>query len=281
MNHRTRCACLLASALTAGMLAGCGSFLSPKPDNSQFYVLSALPQSAAPSTPPAPGVAIGVFSPELPGYLDRPQMVASAGSSQVTVNEYQRWAETLTDGFARVLVQDVATLSGSNDVALFPLTRTFAHEFEVYTLVYQFDGVPGGKVTLRARWRITGPDGQPNYVVQDSNLTADSTPGVPAYQGYVEAMSALVGQMAQQIVAAIPAAKTAEAAELAAEQQAAAEKLAEQQAAAQAMAAKAEAERAAAAQAEAEAAAKAAAQAAAPAGNTTATPAGTPLPAAP
>jgi hypothetical protein len=277
MNHRTRFVCLLAAALTAGLLGGCGGFLSPKPDYSQFYLLSAVPSSAAPATPPAPDVAIGVFSPDMPGYLDRPQIVASAGNNQVTVNEYQRWAEPLSGGFARVLIQDIATLSGSVHVALFPLTRSFSQEFEVYLLVYQFDGAPGGKVTLRARWRITGPDGKPSYVVQESNLTADSTAAVPAYQGYVEAMSNLVGQLAQQIVAAIPAAKTAEAAEQAAEAKAEADKLAAQQAAAEAMAAKAEAARAAAAKAEAAQPTPTAPEA----GNTTATPAGTPLPAAP
>ena len=66
------------------------------------------------------------------------------------------------------------------------MLRTFGQEFEVYLLVVQFDGVPGGKVTLRVRWRITGPGGTPNYVVRESVFTRDSTASTESYQGYVD-----------------------------------------------------------------------------------------------
>jgi uncharacterized protein len=237
-NPRLRPPGIFAAVLAAGLLAGC-SLLSPKPDYSQFFVLSALPASAAPATPPAPDVAMGVFIPDIPAYLDRPQIVARTGENQVSLNDYQRWAEPVASGFSRVLIQDIALLSGADRVTLFPLTRTFGQEFEVYLLVVQFDGVPGGKVTLRVRWRITGPGGTPNYVVRESVFTRDSTASTESYQGYVEALSALVGDLAQEIVAAIPEAQTAEAAEQAKEAKEEPDKAAAEQAAEAAMEAKA------------------------------------------
>jgi uncharacterized protein len=318
MKHRIYPALSLAALAAAGLLAGCGSFFSPKPDYSTFYLLSALPTSAAPTPPPEPDLAMGVFSPDIPTYLERPQIVTRAGDNQVMLNDYQRWAEPFASGFSRVLAQDIGLLAGTSRVAVFPLTQTFDQEFEAYVLVFQFDGVPGGDVTLRARWRITGPGGKPNYVVQESILHATASASGDNYKGYVAAMSGLVGDLARDIVAAVPQAKTAEAAEKAVEAQAESQAAAAEKAAADAITAKALADRAAestqaaaqqAAADKAQAAADAAAQATTPAaaanttvapdaagsttaapatmtpaadpaaaGNTTAAPAGTPLP---
>jgi hypothetical protein len=251
MKHRIYPALSLAALAAAGLLAGCGSFFSPKPDYSQFYLLSALPASAAPATPPEPDLAMGVFSPDIPAYLERPQIVTRSGDNQVMLNDYQRWAEPFGSGFSRVLAQDIGLLAGTSRVAVFPLTQAFEQEFETYVLVFQFDGVPGGDVTLRARWRITGPGGKPNYVVQESILHATASATGDNYKGYVAAMSALVGDLAREIVAAVPQAKTAEAAQQAAEAQAAAQTAAAEKAAADAITAKAQADRATAAQQEA------------------------------
>jgi uncharacterized protein len=205
-------ALFLSAALAAGLLAGCTLFQA-KQDPSQFYVLNGLPASAAPATPSAPDVAIGVYTPDLPAYLDCPQIVTRLGSNQVALNEFQRWAEPVNAGFARALVQNIALYTGSNRIALFPLTRTFSQEFEVYLLIFQFDGQPGGTVTLRARWRVTGPDGRPVYLVRDSAFTRDSALSPNPYSAYVDTLSLLVGDLAKDIVAAIPDAQTAEAAD--------------------------------------------------------------------
>jgi uncharacterized lipoprotein YmbA len=207
MNQRLRLATYLSAAVATSLMAGC---FSAKPDASQYYVLTALPASAAPQTPPEPNLAIGVFSPDMPSYLDQPQIVARAGENLVTKNDFQRWAEPLPGGFSRVLIQDIALLTGTSQVALFPMTRTYGQEFEVYLMVLEFDGVPGGNVTLRVHWRITGPGGVPNFVVQDSVFTQPSSASATNYTGYVSAMSTLVGDLAKAIVAAIPQARTAE-----------------------------------------------------------------------
>jgi uncharacterized lipoprotein YmbA len=201
---------LVAATLAAGLLAGCGSLFSAKKDPSKFYVLTAVPTDAAPATPPLPGVALSVFSPEFPQYLDRPQLVTRIGANQRQINEFQRWSEPVQSGFARVLTEDLGTLAGTSKVAMFPLVRVFDHEFEVYTQVYQFDGALGGNATLRVRWRITGSNGKPNYVVRDSSYMAPVQSEGDPYAGYVATLSHLIGEMAREIVAALPEARAAE-----------------------------------------------------------------------
>jgi hypothetical protein len=204
----------LAVLLLALLLAGCSIF-SPKPDLARFYVLNPLTAKAAPAPPPDPTVALVVFSAELPDYLDRPQMVTRLPGNQVGIDEYHRWSESLDAGLARVLAQDIAFYTDSSHVASFPVPPGFGQEFEVNVQVLQFDGAPGGDVTLRAQWRISGPGGKPNYYSHESTFTraaAIADPAADPAAGYVDALSALAGDLARDIVQFLPEARTAKAA---------------------------------------------------------------------
>jgi len=210
-------------AVSCGMLSGCSIFnaFTPKPDPSKFFVLSPIPASQGNTTPADANVAIGVFNPQIPAYLDRPQIITRDGTNQVSMNEFERWAEPVDAGIARVMAQDMAVLTGSSQIAQFPGIRMFNQEFEVYVLVMQFDGMPGGDVHLRARWRITGLGGKPNYYTKDTSLTDKATLMPNPYAGYVQALSDLVGQLSQEVTAALPDARAAEAKAIADEKAAA------------------------------------------------------------
>jgi len=201
---------LLAAAV--GLLAGC-SFFSPKPDLARNFVLRAMPSKISPAPPPDPTLTLVVYPVEVADYLNRPQMVTLLQGSQVNFDEYDRWAEPMGSGFSRVLAQDIALLADSTHVAAFPLSPGFSREFEVYTQVLQFDGVSGGNVTLRVSWRITGLGGKPNYTVHDTSFTRKAEIGTDPVNGYVDALNGLVGDLAREIVSAVPAARAAKAAQ--------------------------------------------------------------------
>ncbi len=207
---KRRALVLFAAVLAAAGLVGCSTLFSSKKDPSKFYVLTPVPADTAPVAPVLPDIALGVFSPEFPQYLDRPQLVTRIGSNQRQINEYQRWSEPVQSGFARVLTEDLGTLAGTNKIATFPLVRVFDHEFEIYTQIYQFDGALGGEATLRVRWRITGSNGKPNFVVRDATYNAPVAAQADPYAGYVATLSQLIGSMAREIVAALPEARAAE-----------------------------------------------------------------------
>jgi len=91
------------------LLAGC---LSPKEDPTRFYVLSTSDASqvdeAWDDRPGMTDVGVGPFI--MPGYLDRPQFVRRVGPNEVRPVEAARWAETLGEGFERVLAEDLDAL---------------------------------------------------------------------------------------------------------------------------------------------------------------------------
>ncbi len=191
--------------------AGC-SFLSPKPDFARYYRLDALPAKISPAPPPDPTLALAVFPADVPGYLDRPQMVTVLQGGQVKLDEYHRWSESLDTMLSRVLAQDIALLSDSTRVSAFPLPPGFGQEFEVSAQVLEFDGTPGGIVTLRVSWRITGPGGKPSYTVHETTFTRKAEATADPADGYVDAMNKLIGDLARDIVSAMPEARAAKAA---------------------------------------------------------------------
>ncbi len=189
-------------ALT-GLVGGC-SVLSPKPDLSHGYVLNPLTEKISPAPAPDPTLSLGVYYTEVPVYLDRPQMVARLADNQPYLDEYHRWLEPLREGFSRVLAQDIAQLADSSRIAAYPLPPAFDQEFEVDVNITQFDGVPSGDVTLRVQWRISGPGGRPNYYTHESVFTRRVATGREIAPAYVGALSALVGDLAREIVKAMP-----------------------------------------------------------------------------
>ncbi len=209
MNPRSPFALVFA----CGLFAGC-SVLSPKPDLSQSYLLTGLTAKVAPSPAPDLALSLAVNSPEVPDYLDRPQMFIRLPGGQVSIDEFHRWTESMGPGFARVLAQDVTLFSDSAHVAAFPVPPGFGQEFELSVQILQFDGAPGGDVTLLAQWRISGPGGKPNYYVpaHPSTFTRHADSGADPFVGYVNTLSLLIGDLAREVVKSLPEARAAKAA---------------------------------------------------------------------
>ncbi len=206
-RHLTGFFCLAVT----GLLAGC-SVLSPKSDISHSYVLSPVTEKVSPAPPPDPTLALGVYYTEVPAYLDRPQMVVLLAANQPYIDEYHRWLEPLGAGFSRVLAQDIAQICDSTRIAAFPLPPSFAHDFEVQVTLTQFEGVPGGDVTLRAQWRITGPGGKPAYFSHETSFTRRASTGVEPALAYVDTLNHLVNDLAREIVKQMPEARAVQGA---------------------------------------------------------------------
>jgi uncharacterized lipoprotein YmbA len=148
----------------AGVLfAGC---LSPKEDPTRFYVLSTSEASRVDEVwddrPESIDVGVGPFT--MPGYLDRPQFVRRVGPNEVRPVEAARWAETLGEGFERVLADNLD--------ALLPMARVHAHPWRSSTeaqwiisgYVTKFETDVSGEAVLDVTWRVLGPDREPTRV---------------------------------------------------------------------------------------------------------------------
>jgi len=132
-------------------LAGCASSAPTR-----FYVLSPLASSTSDSQVPKDEgcIAIGIGPVELPAYLDRPQIVTRVSENELSLSEFNKWAEPLKDNLTRVLVENLSTLICADAISIFPWKGPTPIDYQVEVTVIRMDGSVGGNASLVARWAI-------------------------------------------------------------------------------------------------------------------------------
>ena len=98
------------------------------------------------------GILVGPVRVAL--YLDRVDIVIRDSQNQIRLAEFSQWAGPLQENFSRVLAENLSVLLATDRVGIFPGTRAMLFDFNVTVNVTRFDGIPGEKADLRARWGI-------------------------------------------------------------------------------------------------------------------------------
>ena len=98
------------------------------------------------------GILVGPIRMAL--YLDRSDIVIRDSQNQIRLAEFSQWAGPLQENFSRVLAENLSILLTTDRVGIFPGTRAMLFDFNVTVDVTRFDGIPGQKADLRARWAI-------------------------------------------------------------------------------------------------------------------------------
>ena len=187
---------LLFFAAVAFGLGGClGGTSAP----TKFYTLApvATPLSG---TMAMPGLSLGIGPVTIPAYLDRPQIVTRQGPEELSLAEFDHWAEPLKVGVPRVLADNLAALLGTDRVSLFPWAKAPAGQVQVVVDLTCFEGALGKEVALSARWRLLGSDGR-EVVVRQAAIT-EATGGA-GYDVLVVAMSRALGTLSRDVAAAV------------------------------------------------------------------------------
>ncbi|MBW2217673.1 MAG: membrane integrity-associated transporter subunit PqiC, partial [Deltaproteobacteria bacterium] len=127
------------------LLTGCAST-----EPSRFYTLTPIPGPDAEvlSETVAQDVSVGVGPINIPDYLDRQQIVTSSNQNEIKMSEFDRWAGSLEDSFARVLSENLSVLLSTDRVFLFPWRGIITVDYHIGVDVIQFDGELGGNASL-------------------------------------------------------------------------------------------------------------------------------------
>jgi len=157
-----------ALALVVLVFVGCRS--TPPPTG--FYTLAAVTKAETTGQTPAPkgDLAVGIGPVQLPGYLDRPQIITRTAPDRLTLSEFNRWGGSLRQDFTRVLAENVAALLGTDRVLAYPWGDRLDPAYRVALDVQQFDGDLGGAVVLKATWIVTGREGKTPLSVRKSDI---------------------------------------------------------------------------------------------------------------
>ena len=189
---------LLSCAAVALLLTSC---LGPGTTRSaRLFVLNA---TAAPdgSTARATDLRLGVGRISLPELLNRPQIVTRTGANKVRVAEFSQWAEPLEKSIPRVLSENLARLTGSDQVSVHPWPTQMEIDLKLEVAVIRFEGDTDGEVSLVARWRWIRADGSQAHPLQASSYAESAAD--QSTEALVAAMSRALASLSRNIASAI------------------------------------------------------------------------------
>lgn len=190
---------LIPLIILAGLLAACST------EPSRFYHLSGEPMASAPA--PTASAAqtrrvVGVDTVDLPGYLDRPEIVLRASGSRLVVKEFDRWGGPLDEMVTRALEKDLEAALPEMEVVSLPQVRDVPLTQAVEVSLDRFDASEDGPAVLEARWRVFDRNGE--RLKRMGRTVVQETVATPGDPGTVaDALSRTLTRLAADIAVAL------------------------------------------------------------------------------
>lgn len=192
---------------------GCSPFGAGTTHPTDNYVLNSLYSEETQPQPLADlsdiGVLVGPIKMAM--YLDRSDVLIRNSRNEIEIADFASWAGPLRENFSRVLAENLSYWLNTKKVAIFPGTKLTFFDYNVQMNVARFDGRPGDKAHLRARWAVM--DKKRRHMLFNE-LTSLSRPTEDdSIQSMVAAQSRLLDDFSREIakaIIALEAKKTAE-----------------------------------------------------------------------
>jgi uncharacterized lipoprotein YmbA len=197
----------LRNLLLVGLVmvqTACSLGAPSKPSN--FYVLSPAPGTpvAGREAANAPlSVAVGPVT--LPDIFDRPQIVTRPDTNRVELAEFDRWGGDLNEDLSRVLTQNLMGRLNTENVAAYPWQGPDRPVYQVAVRFFHFDGELGKRADVSGIWELL--DGRGGCQLAVRRFAFTQTPTGPDYADFVQALSAGLEVLSQDIATGIAAAK--------------------------------------------------------------------------
>ncbi|MDO3378239.1 PqiC family protein [Geoalkalibacter halelectricus] len=196
-----RRALLLLGALVLG---GCLVMGEGRVEQTRYFTLAPTQdENLVPLAEHQPDWLPGVGPVRLAAYLDRPQLLTRRDAFELEVIEAALWAEPLQENLARTLAANLAALTASPRVPVFPWRATAQPTHQISVTILRFDSGPEPLARLQAQWAIQTQKGGPPLVSRQSHLSAPML-GEDAAAA-VAALSATLGALSLEIAEALGA----------------------------------------------------------------------------
>lgn len=184
---------LIRMAGMAALLALAGCATTPP---AQFYQLQqgqpALPQGGE-------GVAVLLGPLKLADYLQREPLVQRQSDDTLAIDPQARWAGSLQDDVAQLLLRQLAARLDSSRLALYPDRVGFKPEAQLLLSIGRLDSGPYRPAVLEAQWRLLDGEG----TMRDSRVVRLEEPHSGELADQVRAQSQLLQKLATQMAVAV------------------------------------------------------------------------------
>ncbi len=192
-----QCAALTLPGIAAVLLTACGT--SP-PAN--FYTLDDAGFDFKPDRESSYVLGIGPI--RVPEYLERPQMVTRGEGAKLRVDDFDRWAEPISQAHHRIIALNVDSLVDGIIVVGFPYGPVIDYDAKLVGRIGRFDMDTTGTTRLSVFWTVASIDG--DVLVEPTRHQYTETGGDPDDPNSIAtAMSACLTQFSQDVARAIRA----------------------------------------------------------------------------
>jgi len=186
----------LLVVLGAALAGACATASPPM----RFFLLSPLEAPASPL--PALGDILVVVGPlQLPGYLDRPQLMVRQPDGQLSLLEFDRWAEPLAEHLTSTVTANLVRLTGSPRILAWPLPGRASADRRILGRIIRFDADSSGMAVLEVQWSIADRSGEPLVPVRIDTYRAQASGTEPV--ALVAALSDALAQFSRQLAEAL------------------------------------------------------------------------------
>jgi uncharacterized lipoprotein YmbA len=184
-------AAILLLGLVLAATPGCFS-RTPAPE---FFTLR--PAATAPLGPLHPGLSLAVGPIDFPRYLDRSEIVRRDTANRLVLSGAHRWGGSLKSDILRVVADDLGTLLGTSEVAIYPTEPGSGVDYRVRLDLREFEATVGGPIVLRLHWAILAGAERQTAVVRASRV--EQPPVSFSWADQVAAQSAALGEVSREI----------------------------------------------------------------------------------
>ncbi len=190
---------LISLFVAAATLTGCSVITPSQP--TQFYVLNTAEASLASghNIVVPDSFQLGVGPIQIPGYVDRPQIVTLGKGNRLNVADLDHWAEPVQDNVERILVSNISKLISSHQVFSYPATfQPNLESLQVSVEISEMIQTETGLARLVASWNVKRT--RDNSLVKRQAESFEKQTVQGDYGSYSEGMSDLFGQLSLKIV---------------------------------------------------------------------------------
>lgn len=175
------------------VLGGCVGGRSASPD---YQLLTA--KTPATTTQALAGKTIGVGPVHVAQFLNRPQIVVHGGGSAMQLRDGQRWGEPLEQGVQRVLLQNLAAMTGAQ-TRNFPWRQSAVPDYALRIDIIDLDQLSDGSTLLDVNWLLE--DLKNGRAIKSGQQHITTAAGIAEQSQLAAAYSGLFAQLAQQVAA--------------------------------------------------------------------------------
>ena len=148
----------------------------------------------------APAGPIQIAPVHIPAMLERQEIVTARSSNEIILSNRHRWAAPLAEMTRRTLTQDLLLRLQGNEVVL-PEQPAPPDIREIVVNILNFQSDAAGHVVLQGSWSLLPPGSDTPSQMRNFSLTGQAE--ATSYAGQVQAMSRLLGLLADDIVSAV------------------------------------------------------------------------------